>query len=95
MEMIHLSDKTPNKLAEHRRCVVRGRKKDTFSTLSSTSEGAKGKRKKVLIALAPSKENLDFATCHKPFIFLRLMAGTTGLEPATSAVTARKDIVTY
>jgi len=31
---------------------------------------------------APSKEILDFATYHKTFIFL---AGTTGLEPATSA----------
>ncbi len=36
---------------------------------------------------APSKEDRKIATCHKPFLFLRFMAGTTGLEPATSAVT--------
>jgi hypothetical protein len=39
---------------------------------------------------APSKEDLDFATCHKPFVFLGFMAGTTGLEPATSAVTGQR-----
>ncbi len=32
--------------------------------------------------------------CHKPFIVLGLVAGTTGLEPATSAVTAKRDFVT-
>jgi hypothetical protein len=41
------------------------------------------------------KENFDFATCHKPFIFFRFMAGTTGLEPATSAVTVSQIHVTY
>src|SRR5882757_7725868 len=39
---------------------------------------------------APSEVILDLATCHKPFIFLRFMAGTTGLEPATSAVTGQR-----
>jgi hypothetical protein len=29
-------------------------------------------------------------TCHKPFLFFRFMAGTTGLEPATSAVTGQR-----
>jgi hypothetical protein len=59
--------------------------------LSAPSKGAKAETKKVRIApapsSAPSKEDLDFATCHKPFVFLGFMAGTTGLEPATSAVT--------
>jgi hypothetical protein len=54
----------------------------------------RGKRKKVRIApapsSAPSKEVLNLATCHKPFVFLRFMAGTTGLEPATSAVTGQR-----
>jgi hypothetical protein len=62
--------------------------------LPAPSKGAKGQRKKVRIAPAPSsaplKEDLDFATCHKPFIFLGFMAGTTGLEPATSAVTGQR-----
>ena len=57
------------------------------------------KQKKVRIApapsSAPSKEDLDFATCHKPFLFFRFMAGTTGLEPATSAVTVSLKPVTY
>ena len=39
---------------------------------------------------APSKEVLDLATCHKTFVFLGFMAGTTGLEPATSAVTGQR-----
>ena len=56
--------------------------------------GEKRTTKKVRIApapsSAPSKEVHDFATCHKPFIFLRFMAGTTGLEPATSAVTGQR-----
>jgi hypothetical protein len=39
---------------------------------------------------APSKEDLDFATCHKAFNFLGFMAGAAGLEPATSAVTGRR-----
>ena len=39
---------------------------------------------------APSKEVLDFATSHKTFVFLGFMAGTTGLEPATSAVTGQR-----
>ena len=42
------------------------------------------------IAPAPLKEGLDFATFHKPLIFLGLVAGTTGLEPATSAVTGQR-----
>ena len=32
--------------------------------------------------------------CHKLFITLSLVAGTTGLEPATSAVTANRKRVT-
>ena len=44
----------------------------------------------VRIAPAPLKEGLDFATFHKPLIFLGLVAGTTGLEPATSAVTGQR-----
>jgi hypothetical protein len=48
------------------------------------------KQKKVRTAPAPSKEDLDFATYHKLFIFLECMAGTTGLEPATSAVTGQR-----
>ncbi len=28
--------------------------------------------------------------CHKPFVFFGLVAGTTGLEPATSAVTGQR-----
>src|SRR6202166_1160053 len=39
---------------------------------------------------APSGGGLNFVTCHKPFIFLGFMAGTTGLEPATSAVTGQR-----
>jgi hypothetical protein len=46
-------------------------------------------------SLAPLEVILDFATCHKPFIFFKFMPGTTGLEPATSAVTGRKKAVTY
>jgi hypothetical protein len=50
----------------------------------------------VRIAPAPLKEGLDFATFHKPLIFLGLVAGTTGLEPATSAVTGqRSDQLSY
>ncbi len=33
--------------------------------------------------------------CHKPFIVLGLVAGTTGLEPATSAVTVSHPTVTH
>jgi hypothetical protein len=39
---------------------------------------------------APSKEDLDNVTCHKPLYYLGLVAGTTGLEPATSAVTGQR-----
>jgi hypothetical protein len=37
-----------------------------------------------------SKEACNFATCHKTLVFLGFMAGTTGLEPATSAVTGQR-----
>ena len=39
---------------------------------------------------AASRVCFDFATCHKPLILLGFMAGTTGLEPATSAVTGQR-----
>ena len=38
---------------------------------------------------APS-ELLEVSLCHKPFLFVGIMAGTTGLEPATSAVTGQR-----
>jgi hypothetical protein len=62
--------------------------------------GEKRTTKKALRPLAPSSAPLevilDFATCHKPFVFFRFMAGTTGLEPATSAVTGqRSDQLSY
>src|SRR5581483_5157745 len=46
-----------------------------------------GRKKLSTPSSAPSKEDHDFATCHKAFSFLGFMAGTTGLEPATSDVT--------
>ena len=60
--------------------------------------GEKRATKEALGPLAPSA--LFELVCHfsvaaKPFALLGLVAGTTGLEPATSAVTARKDFVTY
>ena len=68
-----------------------GQKEGAFSTLEGCEAGNK---KRVRIAPAPSsaplKEVLDFATCHKTFVFLGFMAGTTGLEPATSAVTGQR-----
>src|ERR1700677_112221 len=67
--------------------------------LQHPRRGEKRATKKVRIApapsSAPSKEDLDFATRHKPFVFLGFMAGTTELEPATSAVTAKRKVVTY
>jgi tryptophan synthase alpha subunit len=68
---------------------------DASRTLFSTlAEPESKQRKKALIPLAPSlaplEVILDFATSHKPFVFLRFMAGTTGLEPATSAVTGQR-----
>ena len=54
-----------------------------------------GRKKLSAPSSAPSKEDLDFATCHKPFVFFRFMAGTTGLEPATSAVTVIQMLVTH
>ena len=45
-------------------------------------------REKVLILSAPSSVDLERLLRHKPFCFCwALVAGTTGLEPATSAVT--------
>jgi hypothetical protein len=46
-----------------------------------------GQQKRYRKLSAPLGVTTDFATCHKPFVFFGLMAGTTGLEPATSAVT--------
>jgi len=37
----------------------------------------------------------DFASPNHPISFLECMAGTTGLEPATSAVTVSPKPVTY
>jgi hypothetical protein len=45
--------------------------------------------KKALIPLAPSKLVCYFLVAAKPFILIGLVAGTTGLEPATSAVAVR------
>lgn len=53
-----------------------------------------GRKKLSAPSSAPSKEDHDFATCHKTFVFLGFMAGTTGLEPATSAVTVNRKTVT-
>jgi hypothetical protein len=55
-----------------------------FSTLVSTLAEIKNKCAK---SFQHPRSSLRFSTCHKPFNFLWLMAGTTGLEPATSAVT--------
>jgi hypothetical protein len=70
-----------------------GRKK-----LSAPSKGAKGETKKGAdrssTLVSPSKEKVDNVTCHKPLYYLDLVAGTTGLEPATSAVTANPCCVT-
>ena len=37
---------------------------------------------------------VTLVSCHKLIIILSLVAGTTGLEPATSAVTANRKRVT-
>ena len=46
-------------------------------------------------SLAPSELVCHFLVSTKSFIFLGLVAGTTGLEPETSAVTVRPIVVTY
>ena len=43
---------------------------------------------------APSTWTVTLVSCHKPFLFLGLVAGTAGLEPATSAVTVNRKTVT-
>jgi hypothetical protein len=62
--------------------------------LSTPSKGANSKTKngadRSSALVRSSKEVHDFATCHKTFVFLGFMSGTTGLEPATSAVTVHR-----
>jgi hypothetical protein len=56
-------------------------------TVSAQLEGCNERNTKRCGSSAPSEVPLDFAKFHKPSVFFGLVAGTTGLEPATSAVT--------
>jgi hypothetical protein len=53
-----------------------------------------GSKKGAEIVQHPRGLQILLSLCHKPFIFIWFMAGTTGLEPATSAVTVSGKRVT-
>jgi hypothetical protein len=50
-------------------------------------------RIRIFLEMEGAAEKSNFAAINPDLI--RFMAGTTGLEPATSAVTGRKKTVTY